>query len=91
MAFPPLAEFPQLQSWFSGCWSSPRWRGLPEGVGFWARARDGIERETIELATRVVVRVRKGPGSELLELWEEAGQPEEWYGAMDDLLARLGR
>lgn len=64
--------------------------GLPEEVEYWVRERDGVERETVELAAHAVGRVRNGPGSELRELWEEAGQPEEWYGEVDGLLARLG-
>lgn len=65
--------------------------GSPEGVESWVRGRDGVERETVALATRAVERVRNGPGSELLELREEAGQPEERYEGVEDLLGRLGR
>jgi len=56
----------------------------------WVRGRDSVERETVELAARVEGKVRDGPDSELKGLREEAGQPEEWYGALDGLLARLG-
>lgn len=65
--------------------------GSPERVESWVRGRDGVERETVALATRAVERVRNGPRSELLELREEAGQPEEWYEGVEDLLGRLGR
>jgi hypothetical protein len=38
-----------------------------------------------------VGKVRDGPDSELKGFREEAGQPEEWNGALDVLLAGLGR
>ena len=50
--------------------------------------RDGVERATVKLAPRAVGKVRDGPDSELKGFWEEAGQPGEWYGALDGLLAR---
>ena len=53
--------------------------------------RDGVERATVKLAPRVVGKVRDGRDSDLKGLWEEAGQPGEWYGALAGLLARLGR
>ncbi len=53
--------------------------------------RDGVERATVKLAPPAVGKVRDGPDSELKGFWEEAGQPGEWYGALDGLLARLGR
>ena len=52
--------------------------------------RDGVERATVKLAPRAVGKVRDGPDSEPKGLWEEAGQPGEWYEALAGVLARLG-
>jgi len=65
-------------------------QGLPDEVVLWIDERRArIDPLLVELAVRAVERVRNDPDSELRELWDESDHSREWYGAVDDLLARL--
>jgi hypothetical protein len=44
---------------------------------------------TIALALKAITRVKSD--SELKELWDESGDPDEWYSAVDNLEQRLRR
>ena len=68
--------------------------GLPDGARLWGRGYGGTvfaRGGASDLAARAAGRVRDAPGSELRELWEESGGPEEWYAAVDGLISRPGR
>jgi hypothetical protein len=46
------------------------------------------DRDKVVLALKALERIKTD--SELKELWDEAEEPAEWYGAITDLEARLG-
>lgn len=63
---------------------------LPDEVRSWVgEHRIETDGEPSGLAVQAVARVKNGPGSELKDLWDESGDTSGWYGAVDDLRARL--
>jgi Domain of unknown function (DUF4259) len=61
---------------------------LPGEAADWVQAHGpSVPYDLTEVAVDAVARIRTD--SELRDLWEESGA-DEWYAALDDLLARLG-
>jgi hypothetical protein len=62
---------------------------LPEEVAAWVAMEPAVARDLVALATAAVDRILTN--SELKELWDESGTPDEWRTAMSDLRERLVR
>lgn len=62
---------------------------IPESLEAWLTGQKLAVSAELKAKAAAAVRRVQTPPSELLELWDEGGQGDEWRASLADLLARL--